>query len=545
MPLFFLDLQTTGTKPESGAHILEMAWAAQEGDIESFLIQLPEEKKIPYRIQMITGIFQEDMSAAISMEMAFSRIEERFKNLPCVIHFAQFEKPFLADAFQQLQKENDLNILCTHEIAKRLLPNLPTRGIKGLAGYFGFPSQDLKRSAMQVEATRTIWKGLTEALVQQGIETYDQLLEWMQVTPKAARTKYEYPLPKEKRLSLPDEPGVYRMVSKWNEILYVGKATSLKDRVNSYFRGQKNRDPRKLEMLTQVYDLQVTVVGSPLEAALLETDEIKRLDPCYNISLKTGHRGIVFFNHEMTDVSFEQNDEFCVGPFSSAMVFDSIRNLSQCLIAEEFHDNIFFEPIDAALVKEGYELFCARNNFAEDMFKSVRNSLALGIWWSRNYVLEDVEEENADNLAEVEQDSESHAGSSAREDNAFAANDTETAEALTEEDLEEIEVLTAEDIADKFERHIMRAGRSYMRAKELTRMLNSDIDFKIIEGDSEKDYKLKVRKGFISSDENSDRVKKIQLWNGLDIDTYDRMSVLLMELMKIQNHKGSVKIQAL
>ena len=525
MPLFFLDLQTTGTKPESGAHILEMAWAGQEGEIENFLIQLPDEKKIPYRIQMITGIFQEDMEAAIPLEVAFTRIEERFKGLPCVIHFAQFEKPFLADAFQQLQKENDLNILCTHEIAKRLLPNLPSRGIKGLAGYFGFPSQDLKRSAMQVEATRTIWKGLIEALANQGIETYDQLLAWMQATPKVARTKYEYPLSKEKRLSLPDEPGVYRMVSKWNEILYVGKATSLKDRVNSYFRGQKNRDPRKLEMLTQVYDLHVTVVGSPLEAALLETDEIKRLDPRYNISLETGHRGIVFFNREMTDLSFEQNDEFCVGPFSSAMVFDSIRNLSQCLIAGQFHDNIFFEPIDAALVKEGYELFCFRNNFAEDTFKSVRNSLALGIWWNRNYVLEN----------EIASD----------EGTADATESSELNETSVENEIEEMEVLTAEDIADKFERHIMRAGRSYMRAKELTRMLNSDIDFKIIEGDSEKNYKLKVRKGLISNDENSERVKKIQLWNGLDIDTYDRMSVLLMELTKIQNHKGSVKIQVL
>ncbi len=520
MPLYFLDLQTTGSKPESGAHILEIAWSSLEGDIESALVQLPDEEKIPYRIQIITGIFNEDMSSAISLKEVFDGIEARFSGLPCVIHFAQFEKPFLADAHEKLGRPNPLNILCTHEIAKRLFPNLPTRGIKGLAGYFGFPSTDLKRSSQQVAATKVIWRGLVSALAEQNIQTYEELQQWLQVTPKAARTKYEYPLPKEKRLSLPDQPGVYRMVSKWDEVLYVGKATSLKDRVNSYFRGQKNRDPRKLEMLTQTYDLRVTVCGSPLEAALLETDEIKRLDPRYNISLKVGQRSIVFFNHDLNEFSFEQNDEYCFGPFSSSMVFDSIRNLSSCLIEKHFHDNVFYEPIDAALVESGFDLFCERNNFAKETFMSVRSILAQGLWWNRQYDLEDSEEE----LLEA---AESEAESS-------------------EEEVSEVEVeLTAEDIADKFERHFMRAGRSYLRAKQLTRILNSDIDFHITPEDLETKYHLKVRKGMINNQAASERVRKIQLWNGLNIDTYDRMSVLLSELEKIKTQSGQVKIQTL
>lgn len=516
LPLFFLDLQTTGSKPESGAHILEMAWSSLDGEVESTLVQLPEEEKIPYRIQIITGIFNEDMDVAIPLAEAFAKIENEFLGRPCVIHFAQFEKPFLADAYSKLGKENPFNILCTHEIAKRLFPNLPTRGIKGLAGYFGFPSSDLKRSAQQVAATQVIWKGLVSALAEQGVATYEQLSEWLAVTPKTARTKYEYPLAKEKRLSLPDQPGVYRMVSKWDEVLYVGKATSLKDRVNSYFRGQKNRDPRKLEMLTQTYDLRVTVCGSPLEAALLETDEIKRLDPRYNISLKVGQRSIVFFNHDLTDFSFEQNDDYCFGPFSSAMVFDSIRNLSGCLIDNKFHDNIFYEPVDAALVESGFELFCSRNNFSKETFKSVRSILAQGLWWNRQYELEsDDEEVVAEVSAEIDD--------------------------LSEEEIE----LTAEDIADKFERHFMRAGHSYLRAKQLTKILNADIDFQITSDNLNSKYHLKVRKGFITHEAPSERVKKIQLWNGLDIDTYDRMSVLLSELAKIKSQNGQVQIQAL
>ncbi|MDG0814951.1 exonuclease domain-containing protein [Bdellovibrio svalbardensis] len=519
LPLFFLDLQTTGSKPDSGAHILEMAWSSLNGDIESTLVQLPADEKIPYRIQIITGIFNEDMEAAVPVAEVFSRIENSFSGLPCVIHFAQFEKPFLAHAYEQLGKENSLNILCTHEIAKRLFPNLPTRGIKGLAGYFGFPSSDLKRSAQQVAATKVIWKGLVAALAEQGIHSYEELQQWLQITPKGTRTKYEYPLPKEKRLSLPDQPGVYRMVSKWDEVLYVGKATSLKDRVNSYFRGQKNRDPRKLEMLTQTYDLRVTVCGSPLEAALLETDEIKRLDPKYNISLKAGQRSIVFFNRDLTDFNFEQNEEYCFGPFSNPMVFDSIRNLSSCLIEGLFHDNIFYEPVDGALVESGFGLFCERNNLCKETFKSVRSVLAQGLWWNRQY---DIEEEEP--LEEAE--------------------GLDAVESAGAEELDEVQ-LTAEDIADKFERHFMRAGRSFLRAKQLTRILNADIDFHIMKEDLNSKYHLKIRKGFVNNEAPSDRVRKVQLWNGLDIDTYDRMSVLLSELNKIETQNGEVKIQPL
>lgn len=514
MPLFFLDLQTTGSKPESGAHILEMAWADQSAQVQSSLVQLPADEKIPYRIQMITGIFNEDMEAARPLPELFSVLEERYSGFPCVIHFAQFEKPFLVDAFCKLEKENKLEILCTHEIAKRLLPNLPTRGIKGLAGYFGFPSTDLKRSAQQVEATRVIWQGLIKLLSEQGIDTYSQLQEWLAITPKTSRTKYEYPLAKEKRLTLPDEPGVYRMVSKWDEILYVGKATSLKDRVNSYFRGQKNRDPRKLEMLTQVYDLKVTVCGSPLEAALLETDEIKRLDPRYNISLKANNRGLVFFNREMTEMDFEQSAEFCLGPFSSSIVFESLRNLTACLVSGDFHDNIFYDPIEGSLVKDGLAIFCERYSLVLENIQ-MRSLLALGLWWNRLYEMEeDVATEEVDDLLQE-------------------SSESEEAEI----------VLTAEDIAEKIERHVMRAGKTYLRAKKLTRILNADIDFKMHKG--ERCYQLKVRKGIVSPEATTERVQKVNLWNNLDINTYDRMSVLLMELGKIKTASGEVEIRPL
>lgn len=495
---FFLDLQTTGAKPEN-SQVLEMAWG-DEQNTESFLVAQPEGEEVPYRIQVITGITNEDMAQALPLADVLEKFAPTQKKM-AIIHFAQFERPFLKHI---LGEELPFEIICTHEIAKRLMPNLPSRGIKGLAGYFGCNAGDVKRGQAYIAATRVIWQGLSKMLVEKGITNFTDLRAWLTETPKVARTKYEYPLPKEKRLSLPDQPGIYRMISQWGEVLYVGKATSLKSRVNSYFRGQKNRDPRKLEMLTQTWDLIVTPCGSPLESALLETDEIKRLNPRYNISLKTGNRALVFFNHDFTSISFEQDREHIIGPFSNAMALDSMLKLSESLQQNEFNPLMFYEEMDPELLKQGFQLFCERHGFEFSQFRSMRSILAVGLWWHRHEEEEIILEEE-----------------------------------IPEEQDEEV-ALTAEDIADKFERHFVRAGSVYNRARRLTALLNSNIDFQLAE--SETTHHLILRGGQVKQEAEPAISAASHAWQGLAIDTYDRMSVLHSELEKIKAQQGKVHI---
>lgn len=81
---------------------------------------------------------------------------------------------------------------------------------------------------------------------------------------------------------LPDQPGVYLYYSATKELIYVGKATSLKNRVKSYFVGKRTARPIE-QMMHQVVDIKWQVTDSVLEAVILESVYIKKYLPRYNV----------------------------------------------------------------------------------------------------------------------------------------------------------------------------------------------------------------------------------------------------------------------
>jgi excinuclease ABC subunit C len=85
---------------------------------------------------------------------------------------------------------------------------------------------------------------------------------------------------------LPDSPGVYRFYDSNDSLIYVGKAKSLKKRVNSYFNKSTGVNRKTLRLVSEIKKIEYTLSGTEFDALLLENNLIKKNQPKYNILLK-------------------------------------------------------------------------------------------------------------------------------------------------------------------------------------------------------------------------------------------------------------------
>ena len=85
---------------------------------------------------------------------------------------------------------------------------------------------------------------------------------------------------------LPAQPGVYLMKDKFDNIIYVGKAISLKNRVRQYFQSSKNHSSKVKSMVKNIYKFEYIITDSELEALILECNLIKQYRPKYNVLLR-------------------------------------------------------------------------------------------------------------------------------------------------------------------------------------------------------------------------------------------------------------------
>jgi len=90
--------------------------------------------------------------------------------------------------------------------------------------------------------------------------------------------------------SLPTKPGCYLMKSAEGEVIYVGKAINLRNRVRSYFHNDAHHHPRTQKLVRKIANIEWIVVGSELEALILEMNLIKKYRPHYNVRLKDDKR---------------------------------------------------------------------------------------------------------------------------------------------------------------------------------------------------------------------------------------------------------------
>ena len=137
----------------------------------------------------------------------------------------------------------------------------------------------------------------------------------------------------DQRSSLPNAPGVYKFFTADNELVYVGKAKSIKKRVNSYFSKshQLNRKTRRL--ISEIHSMEFTLANSEFDALLLENNLIKQNQPKYNILLKDDKTFpyICIVNERFPRIistrKFDPTFGEYFGPFSSVVAMKNVLDL--------------------------------------------------------------------------------------------------------------------------------------------------------------------------------------------------------------------------
>jgi len=347
LPVLLLDAQATAADPARGA-LLEIGWApwtASEGrelaaaDVTAHVVAQPSGAALPPAVARITGLrgaeWERGVPPMLVWERLLATVEARWGAapgpVPVAIHFVRFEEPFLRALHHRHGTGTfPFRLVCTHAIARRLLPELPRRTLRALAGYFGASVPPLRRSADHVAATALVWRHLVERLAErEGVVSLTDLEAWLD--RPARRCPRQWPLPRERRRQLPDRPGVYRLLRIGGAVLYVGKATSLRQRVSGHFHGGAGLPERALDMLTQARDVSWSETETPLEAALLEADEIKRMAPPFNIALAANDRGVWFASSDLQSVRSCPDAEHVVGPLGSRAPIEAFSALRDVL----------------------------------------------------------------------------------------------------------------------------------------------------------------------------------------------------------------------
>lgn len=336
------DCQATHSDPTKGA-VFEIGWAKTrasetfvsnhfEKRTESFLLKIPDRTKFSSPIRKITGIQFEDFLSAHPLPDIWPKLQADIQETaalnnmsvcPTIIHYAPYETPYLK-YFHKIFNPDitfPFYIICTHQIIKRLFPRLPRKGLRAVAGYFGQPLPKTRRSLHHVLGTAFIWSHIVRLFEEQeGPSSLDDLLKWTNTNSSSnnrLRPKREYPMAKKCRQGLPAQPGIYRMFRSNGDLLYIGKAKSLKHRVNSYFHQGRKHSEHILDMLSQAKFLTFSVIKTALEAALKESDEIKVFAPSFNIALRLSDEGPVFSTRDLKRFSQKPDHEYRIGPLPS------------------------------------------------------------------------------------------------------------------------------------------------------------------------------------------------------------------------------------
>lgn len=272
-----LDIETTGSD-RGGDGITEIGAVKVRGgeQLGTFGTLVNPGRAIAPAVVVLTGISDHMLTAAPRIETVLPTLQEFVGDAVIVGHNVGFDMGFLNTALRRSGRTPFTNtVVDTLPLARRLVRDeVPDCKLGTLASRFRLSHRPTHRALDDALATTELLHLLLERAAGLGVTGLDDLvaLPTMGGHPQAGKLKLTDRLPR--------SPGVYRFLDGQGRVLYVGKATNLRQRVRSYFSSD---DRRKIgPLLRETQQLAHTVTPDPITAEVLELRYLHRLAPRYN-----------------------------------------------------------------------------------------------------------------------------------------------------------------------------------------------------------------------------------------------------------------------
>ncbi len=272
-----LDFETTGGNRNEDT-ITEIGVVKVRGGecIGRFHTLVNPGRAIPPQITMLTGLTDAIVTNAPRIETVLGSLMDFLGDAAFVAHNASFDLGFLRAALARDERADYRPVVVdTAALARRLVRDeVPNCRLSTLASRLRLDHQPSHRALDDALATTDLLHYLIERATKLGVIGLDDLVTLAKLAGHANASKLTL------TTHLPRSPGVYMFCGARDEVLYVGKATNLRQRVRSYFG---NEDRRRIgPMLREMQQIRHLELADPLTAEVIESRLIARLLPRYN-----------------------------------------------------------------------------------------------------------------------------------------------------------------------------------------------------------------------------------------------------------------------
>ncbi len=281
------DVETTGLSPFKNK-IIEIAIVKVSNLIiaDTYHTFINPGRQIPFFITNLTGISDNDVYDAPYFDEVADSIIDFIGDDILIAHNLAFDQGFLKAELRNCNKEKVSNPgVCTVKLARRLYPDLRSKSLGSVVSHLRLKNKDAHRAISDAEVTaKMLIKMLKTLKEKHELEIVEELISFQHFpTSQNGKLKINKKL-SEDVISLPDAPGNYYFLNSKNEIIYIGKAKSLKNRVKSYFSSNATRKAKKI--VKQASRLKIEITNTELTALLSEAESIKLKNPKHNTQLK-------------------------------------------------------------------------------------------------------------------------------------------------------------------------------------------------------------------------------------------------------------------